>query len=1209
MILPSLNNKIGRTVCLLLLTAAMLLPHATVAVGAATACALLPGSGRSESTSPSDYSNPTSEAKVELSASAFVAHMTGETLSSAEATYLDSVMADKPFFYGNAIPSRSVESDYEDSVLTVTAQPYSYVAANGETVTWYPSEAYLNDTSLPLTPLGDDGARRCIMENIPESSGSLLEVRYTCTITVPAELSDPYLNCAWNYADQLIRRDEAYEKQLAAFQAYCQYLTDKANYDLAYTEWQNFLIAKERYEKQLAAYNVYEAAMKDYRERLAAYEAYEQALTEYQSKKTEYEKAHTAYINALNAYKAALPLYEANHAQVERATDVLATLESAFVINSQGKQMYATLIGDTVATVVKNKNELISVGKCDPKDIDTADQSTKVLQDLLSQYRKLRGVPARFAFYQEHYHEIRENFSLLYGSLRSLYNNNVVKSTLINYGKLERYIEFLSQLYVISTGLDDAQNRYDDWVIYGRYDSSIFGNRPHNFKTELEPAQIPPDKNNANPAGLTYPDQVLPKPNPPAPFTLTEPTLPEAVSCPIEPDPVIKPIRPVYVEEPIKPTPVENPGERPLAPAYTDLQQNLMQAYRDGTLGKRAEGADRTVSFQTKFLRLISMQNKRSVEFFDFDGQTPLYSTELDDGEPIVYGGQTPVRPQTEKYDYQFAGWKNQDGELITDLGVVDEKHEVFYASYTETLRNYTVTWVVDEAVVGQPYAYGSIPVYGKMPERASTDQYDYVFVGWQIKGQEGWSMDLTAVRENVTYVAVFAPIIRRYTVTWIYGDGENDRSSALWDYGALPTPDRIPTRDEDDRYIYKFIGWDQEPSAVTTDITYTARFDVLPIIGDTTQSQAPVLQGDVYISSVPTSGIQIDRLLELATLRDRTIALQSSDGTLSLHMNPAVIQALREVGCTYIHIDKGTATRSAGSAHAASGVYSIRFLDAERKEISIACPMTLRFTGANEHTRVCDTSAAQTPLAFTYSNGELTVKIDQSADLRFYSECPITVEKIENGWLATDRTTAVSGDRVLLTFTHDEDYRTDGIRVVGTVSEQEYTVELLENGRFSFVMPGEPVHISAPLQRKTFTVSFEVDGNVISSEQYFRGDTVKVPSDPHKADESNMVYTFIGWSPEITVVTEDVVYTACFAKSEQGNNHTYIPPDSQNREYLLYIEVGLILAVLIGTPITIVVCKRRRKRKKALREAEAAAPAETTETAETVDQNSDTTL
>ncbi len=1194
------KTKCVLSVCVLLLTVLLLLPHGTSAA-AATQLSSAPVLSSTPVADRLNYANPDSEATVELTASAFLSLLTREAISEAEAAYVDSVLVENPFTYSEAIPPRAVDTVYEHNTLTITARPHSYTAANGETVTWIPTAATLGLKRIQLLPVGEEGEMQGTLQDVAESDDARLKVTYSCTLTVPAAVSDDYLNYAWNYADKLYGEQESYKAHLAAWEAYCTYLTDKAAYDLALGEWQAYVTAKEKYDKKLAEYVTYEQELALYREQLAAYEAYCSALDYYKQRLDAYETAYMTYTAQLKAYNAALVQYETEQAQLAEAVDCMQTLESVYIFNSRGKQMYATLIGDTVATVVNRKDELVDVGKCDPKDIDTADASTAVLQKLLTEYKEIEDPAARFAFYEKHYADISRNFSLLYGSLRSLYNNTNVKKVLIEYNKLERYIEFLSQLYVVSSGLDDSTNRADDWKIFGRYDPAYMGNRPHSYKTELEPAQIPDDKNNADPAGKTYPSPLSAKPLAPAPLMMTPPTPPAEVSHPIEPDAVIKPTEPTPVAEPTPPTAVNDPGGKPVAPSYTLLQRQLIAAYTSGSLRRRETGADISISLpNTTLQKRLSLQNKRPIEFFDADGKTLLYFTEQDDGTPITFVGDTPSRPDTDKYTYRFVGWKDQDGQLLADLGVVDEMHECFYASYEATVRQYTVTWRVDGEDTAVSLPYGAIPAYEGVPTRASTAQYSYTFVGWRIPGTDEWSTDLTAVVGDVTYEAAFEADTRRYTVTWIYSPIEGDSSAAEWEWGTLPSPVKTPVHPEDDTYLYTFTGWDSEPAPVTGHVTYTAQYDALPILppadNDAENLQSPVCENDVYLATVPTSGLQIDRLLTLADAKEREISLASTDGCLSLYANAAAIADLRASGCFYVYIDTSTPPSRAVQAP----YYSIRFADAQGQDIALRCPITLQFVNATTFTKVynrnpADDEGVETALPFSYADGVLSVKLNQSTVLQFRDECAITVLPCDNGVLSVDRTIAAVGDTVTLTLTCADGYRAESLHIIGAVTGTDYAAG--NSLGQTFIMPDEPVTVSATLLRMTFTVIFTVDGQVVSEKVYFKGDNVEIPADPTKAQEGRAVYTFTGWSPIVTTVVGDATYTAVFRESVQGDSNDYIPPDSRNREYLLYIELGILLLIIISIPVATVLLIRHAVKKRKLRKAALSSKADSSHT------------
>lgn len=1163
--LHSAKARIFLSLGALLLTAAVLCPT------------VLPTAGETAPTAtteaPLDFSNPLAEVAKEIDVQGLLSLLLGDgaQIPTVEAEYL-ATLSEHPLKYNPAVPAQYAEVDHSDNTLTVTASPYTYTSASGVQVTWYPAaEGYVGDRLLSLSSISPDGTRIGYLEDVEDASGLRLTVPYTCTLTVPATEADHYLNLAYRYAETLCREQADYESRLAAYNAYLAYLQEKAAYDTAYAKWQEYTTKKAKYDRDLAKYQAYEQELAAYRANVAAFEAYKTAKAEYEQKKNAYDAAREAYATTLATYEAALSSYERNQAELARAAATMTVLESAF-ISADGKQLYATLMGDTVATVVNKKDELVNVGKCNPADIDCADAATKALQSLLTAYRGLKSVPEKFAFYSAHYTEIKQNFINLYGSLRSLYNNSNVKTTLINRDRLERYMEFVSQLYVISTGLDDDTNRSADWTIAGRYDPAWFDYRYYSYEDLLvDPAHRPDDCNNADPTGVSCPSEMLTPPTPPAPFTLTAPVEPEEVCEPVEPEAVARPTEPEVVNKPTRPTAVENPGDEPIAPAFSALQRRLMAACSDGTLAPRRTNGDLAISLSATLQCNLQAGH---VEFYDADGQTLLFSANPIVGDAIEYGGATPTRADTPKYTYTFVGWKDEEGRLLEDLGVSENAPKRFYASYTETVRQYTVTWSVEGVETSVSLPYGSSPVFDGTPEKPTTAQYIYRFAGWLARGETDHSNHLADVTTDVTYEAVFEPILRRYTVTWICT--EDQSISTEWDYGATPVFNSTPERPADDRYVYIFGGWDTTPTAVTGDVTYTAQYTALPILPPTDPSQMPasvVLQEETYLATVPVGGQQIDRLLALAQTNDRTVTLRSEGQDLDLYLNEAAVSELLAAGITHVCL----------SAESEGEGYVIRLLNAEGADVPSAVPLTLRYTGATVYTKAyVKEESTLTPVAYTYDNGTLTLRVRERATLVFRDEYTVTLTPAENGSVSLPAgvSCATAGDTVTLLISPDGGYQAENVSVIGTVSGTVYPV----NPDGTFVMPDEPVTVSVTFSRKTFTVVFMADGEIISSQTYFSGETLVLPDDPQKATEGNKIYTFIGWSPVvISTVTADATYVAQFRESIQGNASEYIPPDSKDLAYILWIEIAVVLAVLIATPIVTVklVKRHRRKRKK----------------------------
>ena len=158
---------------------------------------------------------------------------------------------------------------------------------------------------------------------------------------------------------------------------------------------------------------------------------------------------------------------------------------------------------------------------------------------------------------------------------------------------------------------------------------------------------------------------------------------------------------------------------------------------------------------------------------------------------------------------FSFGGWyvdgnKYEVGSkhlLMTDLHL--------YAKWVP--NPYTVTWKnADDAVDSldtQAVNYNGYPTKDPRDQasKASDAQYTYEFKGWKLKDDKTDTIvepKERAVTENVTYVAVFTPITRQYTVTY-YIDGEKQGDEKTYNYGTL-----VKIRDNAVKEGHTFSGW-----------------------------------------------------------------------------------------------------------------------------------------------------------------------------------------------------------------------------------------------------------------------------------------------------------------------------------------------------------------------------------------------------------------
>jgi hypothetical protein len=128
--------------------------------------------------------------------------------------------------------------------------------------------------------------------------------------------------------------------------------------------------------------------------------------------------------------------------------------------------------------------------------------------------------------------------------------------------------------------------------------------------------------------------------------------------------------------------------------------------------------------------------------------------------------------------------------------------------------------------------------------------------------------------------------------------------------------------------------------------------------------------------------------------------------------------------------------------------------------------------------------------------------------------------------------------------------------------------------------MPDESVTVSAKLTEMEYTIKFVVDGVVISEQVYHKGDIVVLPENPTKAQDGDTVYLFVGWSPTITPVNGDMVYTAEFQTTTIGTES--YGGERGNFYTILNIAVVVSAAVVASIVVIICVCHKKKKAKKA---------------------------
>ena len=163
----------------------------------------------------------------------------------------------------------------------------------------------------------------------------------------------------------------------------------------------------------------------------------------------------------------------------------------------------------------------------------------------------------------------------------------------------------------------------------------------------------------------------------------------------------------------------------------------------------------------------------------------------LETDEKVVYGtkpeynSENPTREQTVDKTYTFIGWSPDVKEVNGDA--------TYTAQFTETVRMYTITWIIDGKEETTEVAYDAIPTHAE-PTKASDAYYSYTF--------DSWEPDITKVTGDTTYTAKFTETPIEYTITF-NTDGGTSVTPIKQGYGTAINAPAAPTKTG-----YTFAGW-----------------------------------------------------------------------------------------------------------------------------------------------------------------------------------------------------------------------------------------------------------------------------------------------------------------------------------------------------------------------------------------------------------------
>lgn len=165
---------------------------------------------------------------------------------------------------------------------------------------------------------------------------------------------------------------------------------------------------------------------------------------------------------------------------------------------------------------------------------------------------------------------------------------------------------------------------------------------------------------------------------------------------------------------------------------------------------------------------------------------------------------------------YTFLYWEDQNNSSSISITLTQSTSKTAFYSHDV----YTIMFVSNgDTIAPSQYHYGDSITLPMEPSIEPTDQYTFVF--------SGWNPTVANVTASQVYTAMFDTIVNRYPVNFYNGDSLL-RSDTLA-YGTMPTAPADPAQpaNPQEGLQYTFSGWEPEIHAVDAeDNSYYAQFD-----------------------------------------------------------------------------------------------------------------------------------------------------------------------------------------------------------------------------------------------------------------------------------------------------------------------------------------------------------------------------------------------
>ncbi len=468
------------------------------------------------------------------------------------------------------------------------------------------------------------------------------------------------------------------------------------------------------------------------------------------------------------------------------------------------------------------------------------------------------------------------------------------------------------------------------------------------------------------------------------------------------------------------------------------------------------------------------------------------------------------------------------------------------------------------------------------VPEKAGNAQYSYVFDKWLDAPEEegGRAVNLSSVETDMLIYPSFKRVVNKYGVTWKI-DGTVVKSELL-EYGSAIT-EWIPEKAGDLNKYYTFISWSPAISPVTENVTYTAVFEekyTVPGLSD----GSIVKSGDTEISVTLDGNLgerfDVSRLLEISSgkysvkfLLPIASQARASSDSAEFTVSYADVVAMKKASVAFLEF---SVLKENDSERYAAFAY-----DKDGKPVEQIFKLSVAVPSEKNHAdmRVVYYQSEEKLYAKSeYSDGKIRFNLNTGCHYSYILEIfpsLISVFPQEIKVLA-DKTEAIPGEFVSLSIDLPL-----GVELVSFYYVDASGAKvLLPDGKFA--MPDFDVIVGAEIKKTLYTVNFVSDGIIISSRQYYYGDTVEIPDGIVKASDEKYSYKFLRWAPSVAAVTQNVSYEAVYEKTPIVKDDDGGLKISEGTLRIIIVAgifaLVVFLAIVPNIVISLILASRRKK-------------------------------